>query len=839
MRRPPAGTPDLAVHLNPRILLLAAGMLLAYQPSSPVQAEGAGFDEEITVVAPTPAALGLGLAVDRLPYAVQSGDADALERAQSLDLSDYLTQNLGSVSVNIAQNNPLQPDVQFRGYSASPLLGLPMGVSVYQNGVRVNEPLGDAVNWDLLPESAIQSISLVGGANPLYGLNTLGGALAIRMKDGFNYQGHGGEVSGGSFGRVTTTAESGGNNGSFGYYANVSYFDEEGWRDLSPSNALNLYGALSWRGARSGANVSYQFADTDLTGNGPAPVGLIAVDRESIFTAPDITENRLHAVAFDATHNLSDVLSVGANGFYRNIRTSSFNGDGSEFVECGLANGNFLIEELDEDAVEALGFDDDEVCEGNVLSATDPDDLENILNGLAGDPDAFDIEDVSAELSGTGILSDEAISNRSTRAQETYGSDMQLTFTQPLFNRDNYLVVGGSFFKGQADFDATVELARLDPVTRSTAGLGVGSFVDEYATSVKTSSRTWSLYFMDNLALTDTFTFTFGGRYNDTDIRLRDRSGERRELNGDHNFSRFNPTVGVTWALREEATLYTSYSESSRAPTPIELACNEGVFEVARQIAIEDGEDPDDIEFECRLPNAFLADPPLDQVVAKGVEAGLRGVLGGMAEYRLGYFRTTNHDDIIFQSTGRNTGLFDNVDKTRRQGMELGLAGALHGVDWFTAYSYISATFESPFSVLSPNHPAADAAGEVAVQAGDRVPGIPRHQLKLGGDYTLPLGVRLGLEVLYNSDQVLRGDEANLLDTVDGYAIVNLRVSYRVNKRFEMFGRVNNLFDTDYEGFGLLGEDPTEILPNLANDSPTLLGVGAPIGGWVGVRVRF
>jgi outer membrane receptor protein involved in Fe transport len=820
----------------PRALALIA---IASALPAVALAEGAGFDEEITVVAPTPAALGLGLAVDRLPFAIQSGDADALERAQSLDLTDYLTQNLGSVSANIAQNNPLQPDVQFRGYSASPLLGLPMGLSVYQNGVRVNEPLGDAVNWDLLPESAVQSISLVGGANPLYGLNTLGGALTIRMKDGFSYQGHGGEVSGGSFDRVTTTAESGGNNGSFGYYANVSYFDEEGWRDLSPSDALNLYGSVSWRAERSGANLSYQYADTNLTGNGASPVGLIAQDRESIFTAPDITDNRLHAVTFDATHNLSDVLSVGANGFYRNLRTSSFNGDGSEFVECGLGSGNFLIEELDEDAVEALGVDDDDICDGNALNASDPEDLENILNGLAGDPEAFNVEDISAELSGTGILSDEAINNRSTRAQETYGSDVQLTFTQPLFNRDNYLVVGGSFFKGEADFDANVELARLDPVTRSTAGLGVGSFVDEYATSVKTATRTWSFYFMDNLALTDSFTVTFGGRYNDTDIRLRDRSGERRELNGDHNFSRFNPTVGATWAVTDEATLYSSYSESSRAPTPIELACNEGVFEVARRIAIEDGEDPDDIEFECRLPNAFLADPPLDQVVAKGVEAGLRGMLGERVEYRLGYFRTTNHDDIIFQSTGRNTGLFDNVDKTRRQGMELGLAGDLHGVDWFTAYSYISATFESPFSVLSPNHPDADAAGELAVRPGDRVPGIPRHQLKVGGDYTLPLGVRLGLEVLYNSDQVLRGDEANLLETVDGYAIVNLRMSYRVNKRVEMFGKVNNLFDTDYESFGLIGEDPTEILPNLTNDSPNFLGVGAPIGGWVGLRVRF
>ncbi|MGE3772310.1 MAG: TonB-dependent receptor plug domain-containing protein, partial [Gammaproteobacteria bacterium] len=190
-------------------------MLLVLSTTVPAVAgaEGAGFDEEVMVVAPTPLGRGGGLDPERLPFTTQSTDADALERAQSLDLTEHLNQNLGSVSINSAQNNPLQPDLQYRGYSASPLLGLPIGVSVYQNGVRVNEPLGDAVNWDLLPESAIHSLTLVGGANPLFGLNTLGGALSVEMKNGFNFEGHQLEAYGGSWGRAVTSAESGGNNG--------------------------------------------------------------------------------------------------------------------------------------------------------------------------------------------------------------------------------------------------------------------------------------------------------------------------------------------------------------------------------------------------------------------------------------------------------------------------------------------------------------------------------------------------------------------------------------------------------------------------------------------------
>ncbi|MBT8446571.1 MAG: TonB-dependent receptor plug domain-containing protein, partial [Gammaproteobacteria bacterium] len=144
------------LHAAPTLILISTLTALPLL----VLAEGAGFDEEVTVIATTPSG-GVGTELRKTPFAVQTADADALERSQSLDLTDYLNANLASVNVNSAQNNPLQPDVQYRGFSASPLLGLSQGVSVYQNGARINEPLGDAVNWDLLPESAVHSITLV------------------------------------------------------------------------------------------------------------------------------------------------------------------------------------------------------------------------------------------------------------------------------------------------------------------------------------------------------------------------------------------------------------------------------------------------------------------------------------------------------------------------------------------------------------------------------------------------------------------------------------------------------------------------------------------------------
>ncbi len=799
-------------------------------------ADTRAYDEEIIVVAPTPAGHG-GIAADKLPFAVQVAGSDALARSQALDLTDYLAANLGSVNINSAQNNPLQPDVQYRGFTASPLLGLPMGLAVYQNGARINEPLGDAVNWDLLAESAVHSMAMIGGANPLFGLNTLGGALAIEMKNGFNFQGHQVEIYGGSFDRVVTTVESGGNNGRFAYYANFAYFDEEGWRDLSESDAKNVYGALTYQSARSTANLGFQYGDSELRGNGASPVGLLARDRAAIFTAPDITENDMIMFTFDGHHTVTNTLELAATAFYRDNETASFNGDAGEFQECDLGGGAFLIEELDDDGLDDLGLNEDDVCEQNALAVADPEALENALDGLAGS-DVFAVEDLTDELSGTLILEDSAINNHSTREQESYGGDIQFTFRGDLFSRSNYFVLGFGYFRGEAAFDSVLELADIDPISRSTAGLGVGTFVDEEAVSVATETATWSVYFMNTIDLTDALTLTIGGRFNDTDVQLRDRGGARPELNGDHNFDRFNPSVGLSYDATENMNVFGNYSESSRAPTPIELACNEGVFEIARTNAIANGDDPDDVELECRLPNAFLADPPLEQVVAKSYEIGVRGSLDEI-RYRVGYFHTANKDDIIFQTTGRATGLFANVDETLRQGVETAFSGTFDAFDWFLAYSYIDATFEADFLALSPNHAFADEAGEIRVSEGDRIPGIPPHQLKFGGDYHLPHGISLGFDLIYNSTQFLRGDESNQLDEVDAYALVNLRASYAVSEHLQFFARVVNVFDTGYENFGLLGEDPSEVLTGLADTRPRFLGAGAERGAWIGVRLRL
>lgn len=794
--------------------------------------------EEIVVIGVVPA--GASLDKNKIPFPIQNRNAQDIENANPLNISDFLRQSFTSVSLNDAQNNPMQADLQYRGFTASPLLGLAQGLAVYQNGVRINEPLGDAVNWDLLPQSAIQSITLAGGANPLYGLNSLGGSLVVDMKDGFDFQGTSIEVSTGSFGRTTANIEIGGNNGSVSYYANLENFHEDGWRDESESDAINFYSSVEWRDESTRLSLNYQYGNSDLIGNGAAPIELLRLDRKAIFTGPDITENDMQMLSFDFQKDVNAAISFGGNFSYRKNKTKSFNGDGSEFALCELGGMQHLLDGLEEDDLEDLDLNNDDICRNQF---TDSDELEFFLNqnvALLNLKEEFNLENLTNELSGTGVLSDEAINNLSDRDQESIGADFQWTLRGNFLGFNTQLITGGAYFKGESNFNSVLELANLNPISRLTFGLGTGSFVDSEATSINTETESSSLYFSNTMDITEAIAFTLSARANHTDVVLRDKSGVRPELNGSHNFSRINPSIGITWQASSNHSFYGSYSESSRAPTPIELACNEGVFDLAVAFAIEAGEDPSDVDLECRLPNAFLADPPLADVVAKSFELGSRGFIGELA-YSAGIFHTLNKDDILFQTTGRSTGLFANVDKTLRAGFESSLRGQWRSLSWLMAYSFVDASFEDDFQVLSPNHAFADDEGEVSVSSGDRIPGIPQHQFKISSDYRFSNGINIGVDVLSNGNQVLRGDESNQLDKVPAYTTLNLRARYSVNEKLELFAKIDNALDKEYESFGLLGEKPSELkVPIIENlNNPIFLGAGAPRAGFIGIRYKF
>ena len=164
------------------------------------------------------------------------------------------------------QGNPFQMDVSYRGYTASPLLGTPQGLSVYMDGVRMNQPFGDVVSWDLIPRAAISSMTLMPGSNPLFGLNTLGGALSVQTKDGRSDPGTSLQTTLGSNARRAVEFEHGGfNDKGLNWYVSGNLFNENGWRNDSPSDVRQLFSKLGWRSGATDLKLTLAHAEISST----------------------------------------------------------------------------------------------------------------------------------------------------------------------------------------------------------------------------------------------------------------------------------------------------------------------------------------------------------------------------------------------------------------------------------------------------------------------------------------------------------------------------------------------------------------------------------------------
>ena len=246
----------------------------------------------VEVIGTTPLP-GTGLLKSQTPAPVQTATGDQIGRSHALDLADFMNQHLGSVYVNEVQGNPYQPDVSYRGYTASPLLGTAQGLSVYMDGVRMNQPFGDVMSWDLIPRAAIDTMTLMPGSNPLFGLNTLGGALAIQTKDGLAWPGTSVQTTYGSHARRSLELEHGGSNDKgLNWFVTGHLARDRGWREDSPSDVRQLFGKLGWQGGGTQLNLSLAHANNVLLGNGLQEQRFLDQSWRSIYTRPDITHNR-------------------------------------------------------------------------------------------------------------------------------------------------------------------------------------------------------------------------------------------------------------------------------------------------------------------------------------------------------------------------------------------------------------------------------------------------------------------------------------------------------------------------------------------------------------------
>lgn len=729
----------------------------------------------VEVVGTTPLP-GIGVSIDQVPANVQVVKGEAIQEQQSLGIADYISQNLLGVSINETQNNPFQTDVNYHGFTASPLVGTPQGLSVYQDGVRINEPFGDSVNWDLIPSNAISNVTLMPGSNPLFGLNTLGGALSLQTKSGNLNPGGGIQAYGGSWQRRAVEGEFGGkvDNGAH-YFFSANVFSEDGWRDYSPSNVRQYFGKLGWAGERTDFNVSLTGANNDLYGNAYAPQSFLRQDYESVYTQPDITKPELVFFNTQFNHWISDNLAFNGVAYYRHNRIKTFNADLNDGYDEGSADFNI-------------------------------------------DPE----------------VTDQGVINRTKSTENGYGLTGQLNWNTDV----NLLIVGAGYDRAEIDFSQTSQL-----FTTWDSSRGVGGTLEGVADEVDLNGKTYtgSLFATDTYNLNKQWALTGSARYNYTNVKNHDRlipQAGTGSLTGEQSFHRLNPAIGLTFTPSETLNLFGAYNEGSRAPSSIEIACS-------------------DPASPCLLPNSMAGDPPtLKQVVAKTWEGGARGRLTGNVKWSLGAYRTTNYDDIQFiASNTTGAGYFDNVGKTRRTGLDLGLNGQFGAFRWNAGYSYVRATYESDFTMLAAanalagtNCQGAAENGAICVKKGDKIPGIPEHQFKLRGEYSVVPNWIVGSNLVAFSDQYARGNENNADPDgkIAGYAVLNLDTRYNFgNSGWQLFAKVNNVFDREYYTGGILGENAFTGAGNTfsANSgdwaTERFLAPGAPRAGWVGLRYDF
>ena len=465
-------------------------------PRTITMALGQAPASTVTVIASTPLP-GTGLALAEIAAPVQTAAQLDIENSGALDLADFLNRRLNGVFVNEVQGNPMQPDVNYRGYTASPLLGTPQGLSIYMDGVRLNQPFGDVVSWDLIPRIAIAEMALMPGSNPLFGLNTLGGALSIQTKDGRGKPGTALQLSGGSFGRKVADFEHGGaSSNGLNWYLAGNLFFEDGWRDNSPSNVRQLFAKLGWQRAKTTLGLTVAYANNSLHGNGVQEQRFLARDYASVYTKPDITANSSPFLNFTARHSPTNNLTFFGNAYYRYIRTNTLNGDVNE---GSLDQSVYQPNAAEIRALTAAGYTGFPASGANAANTPFP-FWRCIANVL--------LRDTPAQRCN-GLL------NRTRGEQHNAGVSGQMSWFGSSRAYRNQFTIGAAYDRSGVNFAQSSQLGYLNPDRGIT---GVNAFGDgepfDRRVDLHGLIHTGSLYATDTLSISSAWNFTVSGRYN-------------------------------------------------------------------------------------------------------------------------------------------------------------------------------------------------------------------------------------------------------------------------------------------------------------------------------------
>lgn len=756
---------------------------------------------------------GASIEAGKWPGLVQQLTSKDISAGGTPNMVSALNRSASGVNLTNSQANPYQPTLIYHGFTLSPIQGTPAGLSVYVNGARFNVPFGDLAIWSLLPDAAIHSLS-VEDSNPLFGLNALGGAISVHMKNGFNY--HGGEaaLSGGSFGKIEANLQYGVQRGNVAAYADIEERHEEGWRNAQASDLQNFYGDLGWRGNHAELHVSATLAHSALNGPGSVPVQLLAADPRAEFTGPNSITDKYAKLVATLNDRLTPATSVQAVLYYDYLRETLVNGNGPNDLPCGVGPYQGYL------------------CQGGTYADGNAPATQRgggLIPDFAPTPNAY----------GYYPYGSLALNTTNTSG---YGGSAQISNKLSVLGLKNHLIAGVSYDGGFTNYDAATYDGGLNLASRiydtPTGVPNPGYKVDEPgAVPVGEVIRNayYGAYLSDSLDVTKRLTLTLGGRFNIANIVLHnedpyDPNAPAAGLNGRHYYTHFNPAIGYAYQITPLTTFYGGYSEANAAPTPAELSCASPAAS-------------------CTLANFLSGDPNLKQIIARTFEVGLRGAAlvpgGATLTYNLDYYHTVTNDDIEFLQSPYNplgAGYFGNVGNVKREGADLSLK--LDASRWhaYFTYSRINATYENSFVVQS-NSPASNGGGNITITPGNYLPGIPRNMFKMGGSYDVTPKWSVGLSANAQTSSYLYGDQSNQEAPLPGVFTVNFNTRYKVTKRLEVFGEIDNLTDARYYEYGtfsptgLAGGVYVAQAPNYNN--PRSYSIAAPIAGYAGIKVKF
>ena len=793
-----------------------------------------------------------GIMIDRknVPHSTQKIIANDIKENLSKSITDLMNENFSGISVKDLQNGAFQKNVDYRGFTASPLLGESQGLSVYLDGIRINESFGDTVQWELIPENAIKQIDLM-SSNPAFGLNALGGSLALTTKKGLDYRNIEFVDSShkyGSFNYTSELMEYGYGTDTFGTYTSIELEKDGGWRDHSDGKISRFFSNYGFKKEDLDLNFTFLGGDTDLNGNGVSPIELLQKDREAVFTWPDKTSNKMSLFYGNSNFYTNNDEVISTNFYHKRLYRVTYNADELDAEECA--------EDTAADATELksdYGFDDSPLCGEDNSSGDYGIILDQYGNAIESDDN----------IRKYGLL------NETYTTTTTLGGALQYDTFFNLYEKEHQVALGISYdqaktffrsqgFLGKLTIDRSVKPLYLSDGTpielvaeQEHIGNG-GNPGDKERGDVGPAEVTgklnvYGVYASDNFNYNDKLIINSSLRANLAFVELIDNFKTNTYtrtafINGDHRYFRVNPALGFVYDYSNDFSLIANYREANRVPSPVELSCA-------------------DPAAPCRLPNAFVADPPLEQVITRGAEIGLRGDIS-IFDYSLnwntvGHF-SQNSEDILFVSsgTGLSSGFFKNFGKTNRLGFDLSFRAnkksSSKGLK-STAfnYSYLKATFQSSHTLPAANHP----NGSNDVEAGDIIPGMPLHKINAKYSFGFSNNFDISLGATGATGVFLRGDESNQLNKTSPYVIFNLESSYQPTKNISLFARIENLLDNKYETMGVLGEASTSEVnvpiselgdPGSGDDDdavgaidPNFLSPGQPLSFFIGASVKW